>query len=127
MSNAAAPQVNPGAPPAEIRCMRGSTSPNLIPGKTTANSSPPVRNTVSEPRSRSPKASTNEVRVRSPSACPCESLIRFNPSRSTATTANSEPRTLGDGRSPGEHQIEGPAVADPGERVEEGRLFQLGE
>jgi hypothetical protein len=33
----------------------------------------------------------------------------------------------GDGHGPGEHQIEGPSVADPGERVDQRGLFQLGE
>ena len=63
------------------------SAPILISGSTTTNSSPPTRHTVSPSRSCLTRRAATSLSSRSPTACPRESLMVLNRSRSMNITA----------------------------------------
>ena len=91
-----------------------------VSGRTTTNSSPPQRATVSPWRASEVRRRLTARSITSPAAWPKESLISLKRSRSSSTTASWWRKAVGAGDLGSEDLLERATIREPGERVDPG-------
>ena len=102
----------PGALRDPVRQRRAS-----VPGRISANSSPPIRAAVSVARTTPRSALPTALSTSSPYGCPCASLTALKLSRSSITSASGALTAAGLLQLGGQDLVEAAMVGQPGERV----------